>query len=288
MNREESISPPPTLSPQNLATPEQEQEPRRSRVEETDTSQNNNNNNNNNNNHNNEIVPRPPILDMYLPTEEMNIEWDNFGQDWPQQQGFGHDINHFYEINGRDQTGSRTRRSHIENLQLTLHNLQDHNGPLELLLILIFRRLINDAIEGGRASGYNGQPKWISVQINNNNFRDPFYVPFRKPEQNSAESIVASLIWLQGQYGDELRIFEDPLQIKIQAIWSLNINQGFFLLALKKKLKTDGNGACAVETPIPGFHGRKPRSLFVIENNDTYCLARAICVGIKWHSTGFL
>ena len=51
--------------------------------------------------------------------------------------------------------------------------------------------------------------------------RAPFYTPLRNPRENTPESIVASLMWLQSMSGDELELFNHPLKVQIQAIWAL-------------------------------------------------------------------
>ncbi|KAL3068944.1 hypothetical protein niasHT_039083 [Heterodera trifolii] len=106
----------------------------------------------------------------------------------------------------------------------------------------------------------------LACRASRRKFASPYHIPHRAPEQNTAAAMAAELERLAAQSAGGVDLFGGTVLFRISAVWPLERNSGA--------------GACAADEREARGSVRC-RSFFPVVNpDDTWCLARAVVLGL--------
>ncbi|KAL3087083.1 hypothetical protein niasHS_005322 [Heterodera schachtii] len=158
-----------------------------------------------------------------------------------------------------ERTECRSRNTRCEAVEVALNGWAGARRPDTLLAQCIAHLM--DRVLAGR-----GRPLRIGMSCQPPKFASPYHIPHRAPEQNTAAAMAAELERLAAQSAGGVDLFGGTVLFRISAVWPLERNSGV--------------GACAAdEREARG--SMRCRSFFPVVNpDDTWCLARAVVLGL--------
>ncbi|KAL3121851.1 hypothetical protein niasHT_006434 [Heterodera trifolii] len=158
-----------------------------------------------------------------------------------------------------ERTECRSRNTRCEAVEVALNGWAGARRPDTLLTQCIAHLL--DRVLAGR-----GRPLRIGMSCQPPKFASPYHIPHRAPEQNTAAAMAAELERLAAQSAGGVDLFGGTVLFRISAVWPLERNSGA--------------GACAADEREARGSVRC-RSFFPVVNpDDTWCLARAVVLGL--------
>ncbi|KAL3093884.1 hypothetical protein niasHS_004724 [Heterodera schachtii] len=158
-----------------------------------------------------------------------------------------------------ERTECRSRNTRCEAVEVALNGWAGARRPDTLLAQCITHLM--DRVLAGR-----GRPLRIGMSCQPPKFASPYHIPHRAPEQNTAAAMAAELERLAAQSAGGVDLFGGTVLFRISAVWPLERNSGA--------------GACAVDEREARGSVRC-RSFFPVVNpDDTWCLARAVVLGL--------
>ena len=199
-------------------------------------------------------------------------------------------LKNFFEIIDEQPTGSRSRGTRSLFFTVKFKRWEEARRPDQLL-----ERALKEMMQ--RVLGGHPDPKLVGIQVHPSNFRAPFTVPLRPPEQNSAPVLSEAIFRLQQQYGAELDLFSGTTEFKIVAVWPVGGDVSQPNGAANSASRSgEYRGACSTlqdslsEQPseAAGVASHAPLSVkcqslvAVINPQDRYSMARAVLIGLAW------
>ncbi|KAL3118070.1 hypothetical protein niasHT_004873 [Heterodera trifolii] len=158
-----------------------------------------------------------------------------------------------------ERTECRSRNTRCEAFEVALNGWAGARRPDTLLAQCITHLM--DRVLAGR-----GRPLRIGMSCQPPKFASPYHIPHRAPEQNTAAAMAAELERLAAQSAGGVDLFGGTVLFRISAVWPLERNSGA--------------GACAADEREARGSVRC-RSFFPVVNpDDTWCLARAVVLGL--------
>uniref|UniRef100_A0A183BN37 DNA-directed DNA polymerase n=1 Tax=Globodera pallida TaxID=36090 RepID=A0A183BN37_GLOPA len=167
----------------------------------------------------------------------------------------------FFRIVGVwERTGSRSRRTLMETIEVRFHDWEHAKHP-ETLLAACIERLLHRVLAGRPA------PLRVGLSLQPPGWDNCFHIPMRAPEQNSASALAAAIEAFAKQY-DALDLFSADVRFKVAAVWPLpGANVGGACAANEQQAR----GALRCRSFVPVINGAA---------GDRWCLARAIVIGL--------
>lgn len=170
---------------------------------------------------------------------------------------------------------SQTRNTLSETLDVRFFdwNEEERGRPRpHNFLTLLIQRLLTRVLVG------RAPPRFVGFSLQPPGWSRPFHIPLRPLAQNTASAIAAALERFLQDY-DGLDLFDGSCLTKVSAIWPLPLNNN------NNDDDDDGPmGACAPDLATARAHAagiaRCQSWVAVVNPNDTYCLARAIVLGL--------
>ena len=195
-------------------------------------------------------------------------------------------LENFVRIIDEAPTNSRSRRTRSSWFRVRFERWEEASRP-DCLLERALKALM-DRVLAGRPP-----PKFIGVQVHPPNFRAPYTMPLRPPEQNSPAVLADAIERLQAQSAEgQLDLFAGDCEFKVVAVWTLDTSDDV-RIGQPEEPSQMFEGACSgidLESAEVSKHQHPgaPRCqslVRVLNPNDRWCLARAVLIGLEWHRT---